>query len=109
MLLELASIILQPLGYRITTFRDPGLALRSFTASQPPPDLLITDYAMHSMDGMALMQACRKLNPRQKILLISGTVDESVYRDSRVKPDRFLAKPYQSKQLAEAVKELLAT
>lgn len=108
MLLELAAVILQPLGYKVMTFRDPGLALQSYIASQRRPDLLVTDYAMHQMDGLALMEACRKLEPQQKVLLISGTVDESVYRNMRVKPDRFLAKPYYAKQLVDVIEELLA-
>jgi hypothetical protein len=34
-------------------------------------------------------------------------VDESIYRNSPSKPDLFLAKPYQAKQLADLVKELM--
>ena len=107
MLLELASVILQPLGYQVKTFRDPQSALEAYTSSKPFPSLLITDYAMHSMNGMDLIQACRKLAPAQRVLLISGTVDENIFRNSSVKPDRFLAKPYQAKQLVDLVEELL--
>ena len=34
MLLELASVILEPLGYTIETFRAPESALRAFTAAE---------------------------------------------------------------------------
>jgi CheY-like chemotaxis protein len=107
MLLELAAVILQPLGYNVKTFRDPQSALQAFTAAHPRPALLITDYAMHRMNGMDLLEACRRLEPTQKVLMISGTVDESIYRNSPCKPDLFLAKPYQAKQLADLVKELI--
>ena len=107
MLLELASLILQPLGYTIQTFRDPGRALRSFTESQPRPTLLITDYSMHGMDGLSLIDACRQLEPQQKTLQISGTVGPEVSEQAQIKPDKFLAKPYQAKQLLEAVESLL--
>jgi CheY-like chemotaxis protein len=107
MLLELAAVILEPLGYRVKTFRDPQSALQAYTAARPRPALLITDYAMHRMNGMDLMVACRQLEPRQKVLMISGTVDESIYRNSPSKPVLFLAKPYQAKQLADLVKELM--
>jgi CheY-like chemotaxis protein len=107
MLLELASVILEPLGYKIQTFRDPESALRAFTAAQPRPDLIITDYAMHAMNGLDLMRACRDLQPGQRVLLLSGTVDETVYQSAIPRPDRFLAKPYQAKQLVEVVKELV--
>jgi len=107
MLLELAAVILEPLGYKIQTFRDPELALSAFTAAQPRPGLIITDYAMHAMNGLELMRACRGLQPRQKVLLLSGTVDETFYQSASPRPDRFLAKPYQAKQLVEVVNELL--
>ncbi len=106
MLLELAAVILEPLGYAVKTFRDPQSALAAFTAARPRPGLLITDFSMHRMNGMELLEACRRLRPDQKVLMISGTVDETIYRNSPCKPDSFLAKPYQAKQLAELVKEL---
>jgi len=62
---------------------------------------------MHAMNGMDLIKACRQIQPHQKILLISGTVGEDIYRNSTEKPDQFLAKPYHSKQLVDAVEALL--
>src|SRR5262249_4856863 len=79
MLLELAATILGRLGYETKTFCDPGSALHAFTEAQPRPALVITDYAMHSMNGMALIEACRRLEPTQKVLLLSGTVGPEVY------------------------------
>ena len=107
MLLELASVILAPLGYKIRTFRDPTSALASFTAARPRPVLIITDYAMHKLDGLALLDACRKLEPKQKALLVSGTVGPEVFQHSPVKPNRFLSKPYAAQQLVDLVKEIL--
>ncbi len=108
MLLELASVILEPLGYTVETFRAPETALRAFKAAEPPPALIITDYAMHTMTGLELVEACRQIRPRQKALLLSGTVGPEIFRGATVQPDRFLAKPYQSKQLIEAVEAVLA-
>ena len=67
MLLELATVILEPLGYTVKTFRDPESALQAFTAAKPRPAIILTDYAMHTMNGMELIEACRRLHPRQKI------------------------------------------
>jgi len=108
MLLELVAMVLEPLGYRVRTFRDPGTAVRAFSLASPRPSLIVTDFAMHSMNGMDLIRECRRIDPEQKIILVSGTVDETIYRDSPVKPDCFLAKPYPAKQLAELVRSLLA-
>lgn len=108
MLLELVVMVIEPLGCRVRTFRDPATAVRAFSLADPRPALIITDFAMHNMNGMDLIRQCRQINPQQKILLVSGTVDETIYRNSPVKPDEFLAKPYPAKQLAELVKSLLA-
>jgi len=107
MLLELASVILEPLGYALRTFRDPDSAIQTFAAANPAPALIITDYAMHSMNGMDLIHECRRLKPQQKIIVVSGTVSQDVYRDSPIKPDLFLAKPYHAKQLVDAVESVL--
>jgi CheY-like chemotaxis protein len=109
MLLELALVILEPLGYEVKTFRNPDSAIEAFAAAQPPPNLIVTDYSMHTTNGLDLIQACRRVQPGQRILLVSGTVDERIYRDASEKPNRFLAKPYLPQELAAAVKALLAS
>jgi CheY-like chemotaxis protein len=104
MLLDLAAAILQPLGYDVRTFRDPHAALEEFPAARP--SVLVTDYAMGAMTGMDLIRECKRVNPRQKIMLLSGTVDENIYADATAKPDRFLAKPYQVRDFVDAVVKL---
>jgi CheY-like chemotaxis protein len=103
MLLELASAILRPLGYDIVTFRDPEDALRAFASAPQHPELIITDYAMRTMNGMELIAACRHIEPRQKCLLVSGTVEAEVYRHTDCKPDAFLPKPFEVRELIDAV------
>ena len=107
MLLELASVILEPQGYQIKTFRDPELAVEAFVSAQRRPALLITDYAMHTMTGMQLIEKLRAVEPKQKILLVSGTVTEEIFAESNVRPDAFIAKPYLADQFTAAVKKLL--
>jgi CheY-like chemotaxis protein len=108
MLLELATVILEPQGYEVKTFRDPDLALQTYGSASPKPDLLITDYAMHNMNGMEMIERFKRIDPRQKVILVSGTVGEYIFQNSPIKPDRFLAKPYQASQLSAVVKEVLA-
>ena len=107
MLLELNSLILASLGFRVRTFRNPDTAVRAFSLVSPRPVLILTDYAMHTMNGLDLISVCRRVQPRQKIILVSGTVDETIFRDAVEKPDRFLAKPYVGKQLLDLVRAVL--
>lgn len=106
MLLDLAEVILGPEGFKVQTFRDPHRALAEYKAANPPPEIVITDYAMDNMNGLDLARECRRLHPGQKIILVSGTVDEAVYALSEVKPDRFVAKPYNVDRFIATVKKL---
>jgi CheY-like chemotaxis protein len=107
MLLELAAVILEPVGYRILTFRDPEAAIRAYAAANPKPVLIITDYAMHTLNGLELIEACRRIQPNQKTLLLSGTVGPDIYHDAPTRPDLFLGKPYQAKQLIDVVRSMV--
>lgn len=106
MLLDLAAAILQPQGFVVRTFRDPLMAMQEF--SEAKPVVLVTDYAMGEVNGMDLIRECRRRNPSQKIILLSGTVDEGIYANDPVKPDYFLAKPYQVHAFVDLVKKLAA-
>jgi DNA-binding NtrC family response regulator len=108
MLLDLAEMILEPAGFQVCLFIDPQKALAEYIAAQSPPDVLVTDFAMAGMNGMELIRECKRINPRQKTVLLSGTVDENIYTRSDVKPDHFLAKPYQINKLVEVLHSLIA-
>ena len=105
MLLDLAAAILQPLGFDVRTFRDPKQALAEYPAAKPA--VVVTDYAMGGMNGLDLVRECRRVNPRQKTILVSGTVDENIYANAQIKPDCFLAKPYQIRDFVESIQALV--
>lgn len=104
-LLDLAKTILQPLGFEVLTFNDPKAALEAFVKSRP--ELIVTDYAMGDLTGLELLCECRRINPQQKVILVSGTVDERIFSDGKIKPDGFLSKPYQIGDLIQAVRALV--
>ena len=107
MLLELAEIILTPEGFVVRTFRDPEQAVAEYAAAKPPPCIVITDYAMNGMNGLDVIRECRRLNPQQRIIMVSGTVDEGIYANVDMKPDCFLSKPYNAEQLVATVRALI--
>jgi len=105
LLLELAETILAPLGCKVLTYTNPELALKEFPAAAPA--VVLTDYAMGRMSGMDLIRECRRLNPQQKTILISGTVDGEVFAHALVKPDLFIAKPYDVNKLVDVVRTMI--
>ena len=108
MLLDLVEEVLGP-DFSVKSYRDPRQAMEDYAVAQPPPAVVITDYAMGGMNGLEVIRQCRRLHPDQKIILVSGTVDEGVFANADVKPDRFLAKPYNAEQLVAAVREMAGT
>ena len=107
LLLELAETILTPLGCKVRTFTDPEVALKEFPGDAPA--VVLTDYAMGRMSGMDLIRECRRINPQQKTILISGTVDGEVFASAAVKPDVFVAKPYDVTKLVDMVRTMITT
>ncbi|WP_245996186.1 response regulator [Paenibacillus taihuensis] len=63
-------------------------------AEQAPPDLLITDIRMLGMDGLELSARMRKINPRMRIIMVTG-YEEFEYAKSAldIGVDAFLVKP----------------
>ena len=107
MLLDLAAALLQPLGYNVRTFSDPRVALKEFPDAQPA--VVVTDYAMGGMNGLDLVRECKRIKPDQKIVLLSGTVDEGIFEGLTHKPDRFLVKPYPVHEFIETIRTLVAS
>lgn len=106
MLLDLNETVLRSLGFEVKRFRAAELAYEAYRLEHTPPDIIVTDYSMHRMSGADLIEACRKLHPHQKFLLISGTVGFSVLKHATELPDHFMAKPYLMDEFATVVKQL---
>ncbi len=108
-LLDLAEVSLCNEGYELKRFQDPTEAFESFTLATRKPSLLLTDYAMESMNGMELSAKCKSAYPALKILMVSGTASADVVKDAPGTVDSFMPKPYKPADLAQKVRSLLAT
>lgn len=107
-LLELATLMLQRLGYKVLAAQSPGQALALARAEDRHIDILMTDVIMPEMSGRDLWQAMRTLRPVLKCLFMSGytanviahhgVLEENVY---------FLQKPFDTATLAAKLREVL--
>ena len=107
-LTQMAEMILVAEGYQCQIFCDPHQVLQMFESSNIRPDLLLTDYEMGSMNGLQLIEFCRRSLPNLKTVLVSGTVQAATVFQHPVKVNQFLAKPYLPRELAALVNSLLA-
>lgn len=103
------SRTLQRLGYKVTCFHSPEAALEEFRRAPDAFDLVITDYEMPGMTGLAVAGQILGLRPQARVMLLSGYVKEEILREAaRVGIRRVLLKPCETPILSQAVAELLA-
>jgi CheY-like chemotaxis protein len=105
-LTELYATLLEPAGYVIRTFNDRIKALEALTSETKKPSLLITDYIGLTMPVDDFMQGCRTLHPDLPILMASG-FNQRDMRPLRVKPNRFIQKPFTPEELRCEVRAAL--
>src|ERR1051325_6768915 len=103
LLLEAAAAALQRDGYELKAFQDPAAAYETFARESAKPSLLLTAYAMESMNGVELSEKCKAVHPDLKILMVSGTAGPEIVRECHVPVDQFISKPYLPAQLADTV------
>ena len=89
------------LGYEVHAVEDGRQAL-GMVEHSPPFDLVLTDVAMHGIDGLKLAKLLRARQPTLPILLITGSGGRT-----RLVGEEVLAKPFSQSLLARHVLGLL--
>lgn len=107
LLRDFAVMLVEQAGLSCRAFTTGEAALAAFIAARTRPALIVTDYAMGNMNGLQLLEQCKQLEPGLRTILVSGTVKESVLQETRLKVDRFLAKPYRTEDFINEVNLLL--
>ena len=100
---EVMTQVLRMDGHSVSEAGDGAEALELF--SHDPFDLVITDYEMPRMKGDELVDRVRRLIPRQRIIMVSGSWP--MLAESPRNVDRCLNKPFQLKELLLAVRHAL--
>lgn len=103
-----SSRALRDKGYRIVEASNGESALEFLQKNASTIDLVITDVVMPKMDGPTLMEHIQKLNDKMKVIFISGYTQDS-FRNSLANNSQvhFLPKPFNLKELAGKVKEVI--
>lgn len=96
---------LRDAGYQAVEAEDPGAALRLLENGSP--DLLLTDFSMPGMTGLELAEHARRRDSTLKVLIVSGYADAGVIEASASEA-RLLRKPFDERELIEAVRDVLA-
>jgi CheY-like chemotaxis protein len=106
-LLERSLKTLNP-DYQIVTVNNGFDALNHL--EQTPFDIVITDYHMAEMDGLELLEATRYVNPKTRIIVMTGYDDKILEAETkRLKAHSFLIKPIQLDKFYQVIREALET
>jgi len=108
MVAEMATEMLQGLGYQVDVCRDGQEACEFYQESWREVDLVLLDLIMPRLGGKDTFAALRTINPQARILLSSGfSVEGEAQGILEQGALGFLQKPYQKSELAQKVREAL--
>jgi len=107
-ILIITSQTLQAFGYRVLTATDGADALTVYAMHQNEIALVLTDMAMPLMDGASTIQALRQINPKVRIIAVSGLQGNGdSIKMSKLGVRHFLTKPYTAGVLLRTVRTIL--
>lgn len=98
---------LEKAGHDVTSFAEGASAFEE--VKQATFDLLLTDIVMPEMDGIELARRAAELDPRLKIMFITGFAAVALNPDSRAPKDaKVLSKPFHLRDLVAEVERMVA-
>jgi CheY-like chemotaxis protein len=101
-------LILEDLGYQVQAYANGVEALAALEKDNDSVKLLLTDFEMPGLTGFELAQRLRYLKPDAKVLLTSGSAEETIRRGA--KPEDwppFIPKPFTYNSLGCKLREVL--
>lgn len=101
---ELYTTCLQRYGYRVVTVSNGREAVDVYRKSMKDIDLVLMDIKMPALNGIDAQYLIHTINPRAKVLLMSGFPLASL---PELTSPRFMQKPIAPEALIAAIEELL--
>ena len=99
--------VLRQNGYTAYEAESGVAALAEWQRHKAEIGLVMADVVMPDMDGLTLAQQLRKQMPKLPIILLSMHISEDTHWVTEEANFSFLPKPFESKQLLEAVRLII--
>ncbi|MDB5104290.1 MAG: Blue-light-activated protein [Fibrobacteres bacterium] len=104
----LVRSILEGQGYSVLVAGSGQEALELVHRAQSPIDLLLADVVMPGMGGLELAQTLEILDPKVKVLFMSGFIEHQHVRQGVLETNRaFIGKPFSHADLIAKVRSVL--
>lgn len=95
-------------GYLVLEADNGANGISMFTKHQNEIKAIISDVSMPSIDGIEMIRAIREINPKIKVIFMSGLPEKQQFQTlPDIKYDAFLIKPYRSQKLLSTLKDIL--
>ncbi|MFQ5564480.1 MAG: response regulator transcription factor [Parvularculaceae bacterium] len=104
-ILTSVSMALESEGHQVKTYEDGAAALADIEAT--PPDLVVSDIKMPTMDGMELLRRIRQASELPLIFLTSKDEEIDEVLGLTMGADDYVRKPFSQRLLLERVKAVL--
>jgi CheY-like chemotaxis protein len=105
---EMASEMLAEEGYKIIIAHDGFEALKIYRGAAKQIGLVILDFFLPVIDGDAVFDELRTINPSVNVVLSSGFAEQTKIASMLARGLRgFIPKPYTQKKLLEQVRSVL--
>jgi len=105
---DLACEMLSDEGYKVIVARDGFEALRIYQQAKQQIGLVILDFFLPVMDGDAVFEELKALNPGVNVVLSSGFAEQSKIGAMLAQGLRgFIPKPYSREKLLDQVRQTL--
>jgi PAS domain S-box-containing protein len=107
-ILSITSQTLDTFGYDVVTASNGAEAVAIYAQMQKKIAVILTDLSMPVMDGRATIYALLKINPKAKIIAMSGLDEaESVAMASGAGIKHFISKPYTAGTLLKTLRAIV--
>jgi DNA-binding NtrC family response regulator len=96
-------------GISVVSFNDPAIALEHLSKNKQAYALVISDMSMPNMDGLALLNKVKELNPKVRTMLVSAydfqnnPIFENYLQQGII--DSFTEKPIKINRLCQKVRD----
>ena len=107
---NLLSKLLAKLGYKTSVFLSGQEGIEYYRQHKNEIDFVLLDIIMPQMDGLHCFEALQEVNPKVKVLLITGF---SFNEKAQTIVDKgalgFIQKPFKSTEIVDKINELIAS
>lgn len=105
---SLTRDMLNELGYKVLVAEDPERCIDLVQKHEGVIHLLLTDIIMPKMNGKELYDVLNHLQPKLKVIFMSGYASDLIGHQSIIDPDTsFIQKPFSIQKLSEIIRRTL--